>query len=221
MSLFEDNDRVDRAPEQLSLLIGNEDKVIDLVRPDHDRKRLLDPAEPLFELVCRLFGACEMEPANPAHGKDESRIEQRCRFFYTIAAVDPAPEVVVESELRSAVRAGDRLGMVAPGLRVAVLAGTGRADREVCHRGPFPVIGNSGNDAVPGTAVHARGRPVVFVPPAFMIKVGNALAADRNIGRDHAGMGTGPAGQDEKTVRDLPYRAGHFHGIDPGERGTP
>ena len=54
---FEDHDRVDRAFQQFFVLRKNQCKFIDIVRPDHDRERLLDPAEAVLQRSRRLLDA--------------------------------------------------------------------------------------------------------------------------------------------------------------------
>ena len=219
--LFEDNDRVDRAFEQSFVLRGYECELVDMVRPDHDRKRLLDPAEAVLERARRLLDAREVEPADPPHGKDEPGIEQPGCLPDRVGAVNGIPYLVVQGKLRATVLTRNRLRMVAPGVRVAVFPRAGRAHRKVSHGRPLAVIGDFADDAVSGPAVHARRGPVILIPSPGLKNIGNALRADRDVGRDHAGVGTGPAWQDDKTIRDLPDSAGHFHRIDPGERGAP
>ncbi len=112
--LFENNDRMNRAIEQFSVLRGDKGQKVDMVRADHDRKRLLDPAEPVLERACRLPDAGEVETANPPYGKDEPGIEQPRCLFYRVGTTDHVPELVIQGKFRPAAGARDRLGMVAP-----------------------------------------------------------------------------------------------------------
>ena len=119
--LFEDNDRVDRAFKQCPFPWRNECELVDMVRPHHDRKGLLDPAEAVLERIRRLFDACEMETADPPHGEDEPGIEQPCCLFHRILTFNGITELVLQGESGTTACARYRLGVMAPGVRVTVL----------------------------------------------------------------------------------------------------
>ncbi len=131
--LFQDNDRVDRAFEQVVFMPGYACELVDMVRADHDRKRLLDPAEAVFQGARRFLDTGKVEPADPPHGKDEPGIEQSRGLFHRVGSVYHIPDRIIQGEFRAAERARDRLGMVPPGAWVAVLRSTGRAHREIRH----------------------------------------------------------------------------------------
>jgi hypothetical protein len=106
--------------------------------------------------------------------------------------------------------------MVATGVRVAVLTGAGLAHGELIHARAFPVIGNRADDAVPGSAVDTRGRPVALVPSPRGKNIVHARGTDCNIGRDHAGERTGRTFLYNKTIANNTGKISDLNRIDPG-----
>src|SRR5271157_2529007 len=129
--------------------------MIDKTRAHHHRERLLYPAEAGFEFPRVFLDAAEMETPDAPDREDLPGIKEGRRLLDQVDARDIVPNPVHEPEPGAAGAAGNRLCMVAPGMRVAVFLRTGRARGEFVHACPLPVVGDRPYDAVPGPAVHA------------------------------------------------------------------
>src|SRR5271157_2438612 len=195
--------------------------MIDKTRAHHHRERLLYPAEAGFEFPRVFLDAAKMETPDAPDREDLPGIEEGRRLPDRVDTGNIVPDPVHKPEPGAAGAAGNRLCMVAPGMRVAVLPCTGRARGKFVHACPFPVVGDCPYDAVPGPAVHAGGCPITLVPPAGSKNIRDTIVADRYVRGDHAGEGAGPACEDNKPVRDPGIGFCHADRIDPGHRRAP
>ena len=161
-----------------------------------------------------------MKSPHTPHCKDPACIQQFCCLPDWIQAFNLVSESIGQFNLRAAGAAGNRLCMVAPATRIPILLGADRTWGEFCHGCPFAVVRDFIDDTIAGSAVYTGSCPVIFVSPAFVEDIGDAVTTDRNIGGDHAGQRTGTARQYEKSFRDFLQGRGDFNRIDPGERGT-
>jgi hypothetical protein len=107
--------------------------------------------------------------------------------------------------------------MVATALRIGVLSFAMGAHGELRHGSPLPIIREGPDDAVSWATVYAGGGPVTFIPTSSPIDIRYTLRADRDVSRNKAGQGTGPAFADLKAGEcffvDRPY----FHRINAAE----
>jgi hypothetical protein len=76
VALAHDHNRVYCTPEKFLVSWRNPCQLSEIIRPDHDRERLLDPAKPVFERIGRLLDTGEMKPAHPPDREDASGIQQ-------------------------------------------------------------------------------------------------------------------------------------------------
>ena len=103
-----------------------------------------------------------MEAADSADCKNLAFVEELCGLFYRVAG-NFVSVSVQEEEFRTALIAGDCLGMVAPVFRVGIVGFAGGTFGKLLHGSPLAVVGDSMNHAVSRAAVGARGCPISIV----------------------------------------------------------
>ena len=103
-----------------------------------------------------------METADSADCKNLAFVEELCGLFYRVAG-NSVSFSVQEEELRTALFAGDCLGMVAPVFRVGIVGFAGGTFGKLLHGGSFAVVGYGMNHTVSRAAVGARGCPISIV----------------------------------------------------------
>ena len=91
--------------------------------------------------------------------------------------------MVQQAKLRAAGRTGNGLGMETPICRVVVFQPAVGAEREGGHGGPGPVVGDSGDDAVAGTAVGAGDERVAVTAVGRVEELTQAVSAEGRVGR--------------------------------------
>ena len=91
---------------------------------------------------------------------------------------------IQEIDLRAAVIAADRLGVVAPGQGTVILLGTGPAHGKHLHAGPLPVVGQGVQDGQPRAAAGAVDKRMEVSFVRRVVHLPDAVLADRNVRRD-------------------------------------
>ena len=134
-------------------------------------------------------GFCDgLSPANPVRHALRSihrTLRNRSCSADPVRSSGPAHfDISHEIDLRSAVIAADRLGVIAPGLRAVIFLRAAGAHGKFLHTGPLPVIRQSVQNGQPGTAAGAVDERMLIASVGRIFHLRFTVITDRYIGRN-------------------------------------
>ena len=123
-----------------------------------------------------------MVPAQPLDGYDLPGPEKPDYAAHRVLCRHISAFGIKEGEPGAALRTSVGLGMKAAGGGIFVFLPAGAAHREGGHGGVWPVVGNSGDDGVAGTAVGAVYEGIPEAPVGRVKELAQAVGADEGVG---------------------------------------
>ncbi len=190
---------------------------------DHDGERLVGTVLALPEaldrgIVGRVTGevvATESLDRDRSAGADR---RQRRREGVGIPRRRVVGECAARVQHRPALVTADRLGVVPAVGRVAILGRAGVAHVECRHRGVRPVVREIADDREARAAVRAGDEGVAEPTVVRVVHLGDAVVADRRVGRDQGSAAGHAATLDDPETSFVGGRARRSrHRFDPRE----
>ena len=146
-----------------------------------------DPARQTLRNIHRSFrnSLCSVDPIRQTLRNTHCSFRNRSCSADPVRAAGPAHfDISHEIDLRSAVIAADRLGVIAPGLRAVIFLRTAGAHGKFLHTGPLPVIRQGVQNGQPGTAAGAVDERMLIASVRRIFHLRFTVITDRYIGRN-------------------------------------